>query len=160
MTYRSTLTGMVALGALVLGSCGDDAADTPAKEALSRAGSDADLEVIATDDARFEPDALTMPAGEEVTLALSAQNGPEHDFVVEDAADVGRVVGDDTHPNDGQAAGDLHIAHADPGETAEATFQIDSSGTYTVFCSIPGHREGGMVATLTVEGDLTQGEST
>lgn len=45
---------------------------------------------------------------------------------------------------------DRHVAHADPGETVTATFTIDQAGTYTAYCSVPGHRDAGMVASLEV----------
>jgi hypothetical protein len=49
------------------------------------------------------------------------------------------------------ASGDLAVAHADPGQTVTGTFMIREPGAYEVYCSVPGHRESGMVATLTVD---------
>jgi uncharacterized cupredoxin-like copper-binding protein len=96
-----------------------------------------------------------LPAGEQVTLVFSADSGVEHDFVVEKAAEVGVAEANDAaHGGDeggSDADGDdLHVAHADPGKTTTATFQINEPGTYTVYCSVPDHREAGMIATLTV----------
>jgi nitrite reductase (NO-forming) len=39
------------------------------------------------------------------------------------------------------------------GKSASATFKIARPGVYTFICSIPGHKDGGMVGTLTV-GDV------
>lgn len=47
------------------------------------------------------------------------------------------------------ASGDLAVLHADPGQTATATFMMDEPGTYDIAAS-PPHREAGMVAVLTV----------
>ncbi|HEX4836013.1 MAG TPA: cupredoxin domain-containing protein [bacterium] len=41
------------------------------------------------------------------------------------------------------------VAVIEPGQTAEIKTAIHE-GTYTIYCSLPGHREAGMVATLTV----------
>lgn len=76
----------------------------------------------------FEPSQLTMEAGEEVAIALTSTD-ILHDFVVED--------------------GDFHLA-AEPGETALGGLRIDEPGTYTVYCSVAGHRDAGMEATLVV----------
>lgn len=148
MTRRLLLIVAIVAGALAFGACAAD----EARQATT------DLAVTGTDDLRFDPDEFTVPVGEQVTLTLTSEEGAEHDFVIEDAADVGMIADDDdVHgPHDPDPHGDhadeddLHVAHADPGETVTATFMLDEPGTYTVYCSVPGHREAGMVATLTV----------
>ena len=42
------------------------------------------------------------------------------------------------------------ILETTPGKSIEETIRLEP-GTYTIFCSIPGHREAGMEGTLTVE---------
>ena len=136
--------------------CADDGASpatTPVTQPPASTGTD--LAVTRTDSLRFEPDALTVPAGEQVMLTFSAETGVEHDFVVEDAADVGIAESDDlaygSEEGDGDVnSDDLHVVHADVGQTTRATFQMYEPGPYTVDCSVPGHREGGMLATPTV----------
>lgn len=78
----------------------------------------------------FEPDALTVTAGEPVNVALTSED-ILHDFVVEDEG--------------------FHLS-AEAGETSTGALTIDEPGTYTVYCSVAGHREAGMEATLEVEG--------
>lgn len=77
----------------------------------------------------FEPDALTITAGEPVNLALTSED-ILHDFVVEDEG--------------------FHLS-AETGETSTGALTIDEPGTYTVYCSVPRHRETGMEAILEVE---------
>ena len=143
----------LAIGVLVLSACADDSGSRATGPAPPPPAT-RNIPVTGTDDLRFEPDSLTVPISEEVTLTFSAETGIEHDFVVEDAADVGMAEVDDaahsSEDDDGHAdGGDLHVAHADPGQTTTATFHINDPGTYTVYCSIPGHRQAGMLATLT-----------
>lgn len=126
MRRTSVLLGLSGLLALTLAGCGDDgpAVDAPVSSTI---------EVLGTDSLDFEPDEFAVPAGEEVTVELTSEPTVEHDFVIEDV--------------DGQ---DLMVVHADPGETATGTFTIEAAGTYTFFCSIPGHREAGMEGPLEV----------
>ena len=153
MKRVSRVLVLLAAGALLLTACGDD----PAAETTDT------IEVVGTDEMRFEPDEFVVAAGEEVTVELTSEN-LEHDFNIEDVADVGRAgeMDDDMdmdadddmddHNDDHPEVphDDLHIVHVDPGETATGSFTIDEPGTYTVYCALPGHREAGQEATLEV----------
>ena len=103
------------------------------------------LAVAGTDRLRFDPDELTIPAGEQIALELRA-GSVEHDFVIADAAKRGDT--DTDHQADDPD--DLHVAHANAGESVTGTFTIDDPGTYTVYCSVAGHRDAGMIASLEV----------
>lgn len=87
-----------------------------------------EIEVTATSFA-FDPEEITVQAGEDVTIVLTADD-ILHDFTVEDA--------------------EGHVA-ADAGETASGGLRIDEPGSYTFYCSVEGHREAGMEGTLIVE---------
>jgi plastocyanin len=77
----------------------------------------------------FDPGELTVRAGEDVAMVLTATD-IEHDFTVDEL--------------------DAHVS-AEAGETAEGGLRADKAGTYTYYCSVEGHREAGMEGTLTVE---------
>lgn len=138
---NGVLDKILAMLMLLLASCGIAAA-TEATTELSVAG---------TDTPAFEPAEFAVPAGEEVTLRFTAEEAVDHDFIVEGAGSHVMAEyeghGDEDHPI---ASGDLAVAHAEPGQTVTGRFMIEEPGTYRVYCSVPGHRDAGMVATLTV----------
>lgn len=77
----------------------------------------------------FDPDELTVEAGEDIAIVLSSDD-VLHDFTIDEI--------------------EVHVA-ADAGETAEGGLRADEPGTYTYHCTVAGHREGGMEGTLVVE---------
>lgn len=78
---------------------------------------------------KFTPDALTIPAGK-ATIELVNKGTIEHDLTIDEL--------------------NLKVFVA-VGKTALGTAEGLTSGTYPFYCSIPGHKEAGMVGTLTVE---------
>lgn len=92
------------------------------------------VEVELTDFA-FTPNAITVEAGEPVALTVHNMGEAEHDFTV--------------HLPDGTEAPDAHV-HAVAGEMSTGVFTIAEPGTYEVWCTVAGHKDLGMVATLTV----------
>jgi plastocyanin len=109
------------------GGHGDDA--TPPTDHVSAPVSDGARVIAVTgEDFAFDPKRIEIAAGEEVAIELTAVD-LEHDLVI-----------------DGVEA---HI-HADPGETTTGGLRISEPGTYTAYCSVPGHREAGMTATIVV----------
>jgi len=77
----------------------------------------------------FTPNQITVKAGDTKTLVLHVKD-VSHDFSV-DALNIHL---------DGKA-----------GQTVQKTITFDKPGTYPFYCSVPGHREAGMVGTLTVQ---------
>jgi uncharacterized cupredoxin-like copper-binding protein len=139
--HRLLAVSAVLVAGVLLADCGgDEAATEEDSNTIARSNT---VEVAGADRLSFEPNEFTIPAGQEVTLKLTA-GSVEHDFVVEGATAYG------TAEADHQAGDDLHVAHADAGETVTAMFRIDKAGTYTVYCSVSGHRDAGMVASLEV----------
>lgn len=144
----AVLLSVLALG-FALTACGDDdpSADRP-MESMADGGMDDEMmndhddhdestpvadgarriEVAATS-FEFDPDEITVTAGEDVAIVLTSDD-LLHDFTIDDV--------------------DVHVA-ADRGETAEGGLRVDEPGEYTYYCTIAGHREAGMEGTLVVE---------
>jgi manganese oxidase len=92
------------------------------------------LNVVATD-IKFDTKELKIDGPGELTVKLENQGVIEHDFSIE---------------------GVKGKAYAGPKKTGEATLNLGKAGTYTYFCSIPGHKEAGMQGKLVVgEGKAT-----
>ncbi len=88
--------------------------------------------VFIDDKGRVNP-ALTANAGDTVEIVLSSGEGAEHDLVIPE----------------------LNVASAKfSAATGKTTlrFKVPRSGTFTYFCSIPGHRQIGMEGQLQVTG--------
>jgi len=79
----------------------------------------------------FDKESLTAKAGK-VTIDFQNPSPIPHNVVIEQ--------------NGKELAGFEPIAEAEKSETAEL-----KPGTYTFYCSVPGHRQAGMEGTLTVK---------
>jgi plastocyanin len=134
--------GAVAAAGVLPAACGSDDAAPETTDTTGRANT---VAVVGTDRLRFDPTEFIIAAGQPITLELTA-GSVEHDFVVEGAGRYGTAEAGHEADN----PDDLHVAHADEDETVAETFMIDRAGTYTVYCSVPGHRCAGMVAILEV----------
>lgn len=72
----------------------------------------------------------SAPAGP-LTFVLENQGASVHDVVIEET-------------------GDTLVVAAEGGETASGNITLES-GSYTYYCSVPGHRGAGMEGTLEVQ---------
>ncbi len=84
---------------------------------------------VTSHDIYFEPKELQIPAGKDVTLVLPNAGAAPHNFAI-DALNISQD----------QA----------PGETHEITVNAPA-GDYEFYCNVPGHKEAGMVGTLTAK---------
>jgi plastocyanin len=80
---------------------------------------------------KFLPDTLTLTQGEPVTLIFTNDGIIEHNIVIDEL----------------EFSMDVH----EPGETYKATLIPEKTGTFIYYCSVPGHKDAGMLGTLIVE---------
>jgi uncharacterized cupredoxin-like copper-binding protein len=95
-------------------------------------GGPQDITVKGTDQLRFNPANVSARANAPIRLTLDdTGDALIHDFVIDNAG--GKQVKIEAQPNS-KATGEFTVP----------------AGTYQFYCSQPGHREAGMIGTLTV----------
>jgi plastocyanin len=139
MRRASLVLAITALAALGIAACGgdddDDGGETaaaPATTATAPAGggSTVDISTPPGSDLAYDQKDVSAKAGN-VTINFDNQQAQEHDVKVEDSG--------------GMELGGTDLISS---STATATVNLQA-GSYTFFCSVPGHREAGMEGTLT-----------
>lgn len=126
---RPLLLAATAAVALAVAACGGSS-PTPTPAPTDEPSPEPVGIVLETTEYKFTPDTFTMKAGEATTITLVNKGVVEHDFTFD--------------PQEFK----VQVAI---GKTASGTLTIAEPGTYDFWCSVPGHKENGMVGTLTVE---------
>ena len=109
-----------------------------------------------TEDFRFVPETVTVKVGETIRLRLENRDPVLHDyttdedeFIVMEAS--GANHGDHEMDPEAQVSlQPLHIA-AEANDYGELVFEATEAGEYEFYCSVPGHREAGMVGKIVIE---------
>jgi uncharacterized cupredoxin-like copper-binding protein len=122
---RRVVMWAVVGGLLLLSACGGQKPQAGGSGGSGAAGG-ATISVEATE-FQFSPKDISTSAGSK-TIELKNKGSVEHDFTV-DALGI--------------------KLHTTPGETKSTTAEL-KAGSYEFYCSIPGHKEAGMVGKLTV----------
>ncbi|HXV56307.1 MAG TPA: plastocyanin/azurin family copper-binding protein [Gaiellaceae bacterium] len=135
------LAAVLALG-LGLAACGgddeDDEEPAPAAEETTEdtsgdgGGGATTIALVAAADGSlaFDQSSLSAPAGE-VTIELTNESGIPHNVGIE-----------------GNGVDEVSDTITEGSTSLTVTLE---PGEYTFYCAVPGHREGGMEGTLTVE---------
>ena len=118
---------LLAGGLLVAGAvtaCGQPTAAAPSGPAI---------EIGGTDSMKFDPETITVKAGEAVTIAFKNKGVIVHDYISSGATT------------------NVKLANVLGGREARGVFRANTPGTYQILCVQPGHREAGMVGKIIVE---------
>jgi len=121
---RRTSIFFVCLLALAIGGRGFPAAAAPAKPQRIE---------IKGNEFKFEPKDVTARAGE-ITFVVTNTGSTDHNIVIQDTA--GRDL--------------AQIPVISPGKSEELKVTL-RPGNYRLVCTLPGHKEAGMVGTLKVQ---------
>jgi plastocyanin len=146
ITRRSFLSGAVVVPVAAIGMRGvmaGNQSSTPeaspgaspeaspgASPMASPAAGGSEFNIVA-EDIKFDVTEIRIPADTDVTVSLTNDGMLEHDWVVDGLDEV-------------------MIDILQSGETGSVTFSAEA-GEYEFYCSVPGHREAGMVGTLIAE---------
>lgn len=126
---RRDLTRAVAVAALValpLAACSDDDGDDAGGSPSAPEGA---VTVVALDSLEFDQEAYEATAGE-VTFVYENDGSLPHTLLI-----------------DGIDADEFKLS---VGDTDEGSVELEA-GEYVLYCDVPGHRNVGMEADLTVE---------
>jgi len=103
---------------------------------------------------QFQPATIEVVAGQPVRLTFQNTDALEHDFSIMEIPMMS--MGATAEPMAGHEMGNtttdpqLHMAAA-MNSTNAVEFTPTKPGTYEFLCTVPGHREAGMVGTLVVK---------
>ncbi|HEU0164541.1 MAG TPA: cupredoxin domain-containing protein, partial [Thermomicrobiales bacterium] len=107
------------------GAASPAAAATPAA-----AASGGTAFAVSTIDLVFDPKTLTIPANTDVKITVTNKGVLQHDFTIDELK--------------------VHSKLLNGGDSDTVTINA-AAGSYQYYCSVPGHKEAGMVGTLTVK---------
>jgi len=123
------VVGLAALSFARTGMAGHEEVEavilSPAEQASARRVS------VSAVDLRFEPATITPRSGEILLVQMANRDGVLHDWTVRGVAGA-------------------HV-NAEGGATGQAAFRAPGPGRYEIMCTVPGHKEAGMVGVLIVE---------
>ena len=105
----------------------------------------------------FTPAQVTASVGQRLTIAFKNEGAVEHDWAVLEMpvqdvhAEAEAFGGAHSHEAVDGAMPTVHVASM-PGNVTEVTFTPARAGRYTIVCTVPGHKEAGMMGLLAVTG--------
>lgn len=168
------IVGIVATSTLLLSACGgpeeaasptgadQTAADVmePHEHSSYSFGRPADedeadrvVEVDALDQLAFDPPGVDVGVGETITFAVTNTGAAEHEFVIGDdathaehAAEM-EEMGEMTH----EMGDEAYAVRLAPGDTKRITWHFPRAGQFEFACHLPGHYEGGMRGSVSVD---------
>ena len=160
-----TMAVLALAGALFMGACGggddddanghadDDDGQAAAENAYLEAAAKDALFLVEMTSFAFAPDVLEVTAGEVVEIAIQNVEPVLHDLTIDEIdadAHVSYLAGTGQHAHeDPEIEADVHFALTEAG-SGIVHLKINEPGEYVFYCSVPGHRENGMVGTLIV----------
>ena len=146
------LSACAGAGPTTTGPVDDDHSNFTFGEPAAATDSDRTIEIIATDDFRFDPAELAVEAGETITFRVINRGALPHEFTLGDEATQAE------HEAEMAEMEGMTMATDEPnsiglaaGATKELTWRFTAPGTVLIGCHTPGHYAAGMRGEVTVE---------
>jgi|SRR5579859_144122 len=107
----------------------------------------------------YQPTSIEVTVGQPVELTFKNSDSVDHDFSVMEIPLVTGSMQQSSSPMPGHDMSGmagmpgtpaLHVA-VPMGTTGKLQFTASKPGTYEFYCTVPGHKEAGMVGTLVVK---------
>lgn len=148
---------------LLLAACADSADETPTAtdddhsefafgDPATAEEADRTLEVIATDDLRFDPETVTVAEGETILFRIVNQGQLPHDFTLGDEAAQQEHEEEMAEMGGMEMPDEPNAVAVAAGETKELAWTFTQDGTVLFGCHQPGHYAAGMKGEVTVGG--------
>jgi uncharacterized cupredoxin-like copper-binding protein len=105
---------------------------------------------LKAEDFAYQPSQIVMKKGVPTKVTFQNNGKVEHDFQI--VAKENFLVHSESsphHQHGNEEAGKPHL-HAKPGESVTGVWEATKTGTFEFYCTIPGHKESGMVGSLVV----------
>lgn len=123
------LIGLLGL-ALITAACGGSGDSDGGSSSDGGSTSGGNSFTISGSEFAFDPDSITVSAGEEVSITFENTGTIAHDLSIESLG--------------------VATAQLVAGASETITFTASSAGTIDFICAVPGHAQSGMVGTITV----------
>jgi azurin len=161
--------GLAGVASLVPTTAQQAGKPAPAKTAgatkAAPAGAVRTIDIIGTDDMKFNVTNITAKRGEQLRVRVTSKGtlpkiAMAHNFVllnakanqIKFAEAAAQARATDFIPPDMKAQVIANTTLAGPGETVEVTFKVPATaGSYPYLCTFPGHFAAGMRGTLAVK---------
>lgn len=102
---------------------------------------------LKTDSFQYSPSDIKLNKNETVSLILENTDDIEHDLEIQNFSV--KTQNGSAHANHSSSKDTFHL-HAKPRSSNELTFTPLESGNFEFYCTIPGHKESGMIGTIIV----------
>lgn len=105
--------------------------------------------IVDAEEFRFLPNVISIKKGQPVTITLDNTGKVEHDLEIVGATQRTFKLIKKTGVTHQHGPNDVHV-HSAPGQKESISFIPEESGTYKFICTIPGHKEAGMIGEIMV----------